>query len=315
MAFKKMTDKLPPRLWMLTARSGDGKSHFSMQMQCPILPIDADRKIIGAKQYAVGDVYEFSANHADALSVERIATILDNNMPGSDIATITIDSVTPILEPIIVEAMEKAQSSKNKIAPFKAKADAIKKLTHALHKWGTDVLWIYHIEDSIDTSGNRTQRTSIPATELARIAKSVNMRLSIVRDGERRGIRVDYAQHGKYGMTIWDDVGSWRGMPERIEKAVYADGVLSAPADPTTFANPADAVAWGFAQNCFRDAVHAKNAYDKVKEEHKPDSAAKMWALWVADVKRRMAAVVQEDEGEMVAEDASVAPKLEAVMA
>jgi len=278
---------------MITARSGDGKSHFSMQMRAPILPIDADRKIIGTQQHAVGDVYEFSDNHADALDVNRIAAILGENMPGSGIATITLDSVTPILEPIILSAMEKARTSKNKISPFREKADAIKKLTHALHKWDTDVLWVYHIEDSVDHQGNKTQRTSIPATELARIAKAVNMRLSIVRDGERRGIRVDYAQHGKYGMTLWDEAGGWKGMPERIERAVYAEGVLATPLEPTAFANPAEAIAWGFGQGCFRDAVHSQNSYEKLKEERKPQNAAEMWTLWIADVKRRMAEAEQ----------------------
>lgn len=289
MAFKKMTVKLPPRLWMLSARSGDGKTHFSMQMAAPILPIDADRKLIGTQRHAVGDVYEFSAEHADALSVESICRILDQDMPDSGVATITLDSITPILEPIITAAMEQAKTAKNKIAPFQKKAEAIKKLTHALHKWGCDVLWIYHIEDSVDTSGNRTQRTSIPATELARIAKAVNMRLSIVRDGDRRGIRVDYAQHGKYGMTLWDDAGGWKGMPERIEREVYADGVLTTPLEPTTFANPADAIAWGYAQGCFRDAVHAGNAYEKCKAAVQPANAAAMWCAWKGDVKRRMA--------------------------
>ncbi|MCB1717859.1 MAG: hypothetical protein KDK05_22255 [Candidatus Competibacteraceae bacterium] len=295
MAFKRLEVKLPPRLWMITARSGDGKSHFSMQMRAPILPIDADNKILGTQRHAVGDVYEFSANHADALHVERIATILDANMPDSGVATITLDSITPILEPIIAEAMEQAKSSKNKIAPFKAKADAVKKLTHSLHKWGCDVLWIYHIDDAVDTSGNKTQRTSIPATELARIAKSVNMRLSIVRDGDRRGIRVDYAQHGKYGMTLWDEVGGWRGMPERIEQVVYSDGVLATPIDPTSFANQSDAIAWGFGQGCFGDSVHSKNAYDKLKEQINPKNAQEMWSAWISDVKRRVSELEAKD--------------------
>jgi hypothetical protein len=288
MAFKKMEIQLPPRLWMITARSGDGKSHFSMQMRAPLLPIDADRKLIGTQRHAVGDVYEFSPNHADALDVDRIAEILETDMPGSSVSTIILDSITPILEPIIMDAMARAQTSKNKIAPFKAKADAVKKLTHSLHKWGCDVLWVYHIEDGVDASGNRAQRTSIPATELARIAKSVNMRLSIVRDGDRRGIHVDYAQHGQFGMTLWDEVGGWKGMPEIIETTVYANGVLAAPAEPVTFTGPADAIAWAFAQGCFRDAVHAQNAYEKCKEATKPRTASEMWSAWIEDVKRRV---------------------------
>lgn len=71
-------------------------------------------------------------------------------------------------------------------------------------------------------------------------------------------------------MTLWDETGAWRGMPECIEAAVY--GGLTAKeqdalehAAPTSFTGPAAAIAWGFEQGCFRDAVHAANAYEQVK--------------------------------------------------
>jgi hypothetical protein len=298
MAFKKLSNKLPPRLWMLSGRSGDGKSLFSMQMRGPLLPIDADHKLHGVAQHAVGELYEFSTDHADALSVDAICRILDEDMPGSGVGTIVLDSITPILEPIILDAMAQAQQSKSKIAPFQAKANAVKRLTHALHKWGCDVLWIYHIETTHTHNGEQTERTSIPATELARIAKSVNMRLSIVCDGDRRGVRVDYAQHGKYGMVLWDDSGHWAGRPEQIEQAVYADGVKAQPTLPTGFSGPEDAIAWawGYAgAPAFHDALHVKNAYQKLKEEHKPQSAQEMWDLFIADVMHRKIAAEQTD--------------------
>jgi hypothetical protein len=83
-------------------------------------------------------------------------------------------------------------------------------------------------------------------------------------------------------------------MPERIEAAVY--GGLSEDDQeeieklrPTSFSGPAAAIAWGFDQGCFRDAVHAQNAYEKLKAEVRPSKAAAMWAAWIADVKRRIA--------------------------
>ena len=63
---------------------------------------------------------------------------------------------------------------------------------------------------------------------------------------------------------------------------------------PTAFSGPEDAIAWGVEQGVFRDAVHAKNAYDKVKTERKPKTAAEMWRFWIEDVERREAETVEE---------------------
>lgn len=296
MAFKKLQQKLPPRVWLLKGRSRSGKSVFSMNMRGPLLPIDADNKLFGSQQYAVGEVMEFSDNHADAVNVASIESILEANMPNSGIKTIIVDSVTPILEPLILKAMESANT--NKIAAFGPKATAMKKLTYATTKWGVDVLFVYHIDDTTAAKadaatgvkvGDKVDKTSITPVELARLNKHFNMSLSVVEEGNRRGIRVDYAQHGRYGMTIWDDNGYWRGVPERIEEAVYAGGVLDQPERPTAFASPDLAIAWGMAQGCFRDELHAKNAYEKVKAEQKPKTAAEMAAFWLAEVDKRVA--------------------------
>ena len=293
MAFKKLQQKLPPRVWLLKGRSRSGKSVFSMNMRGPLLPIDADNKLFGSQQYAVGEVMEFSDNHTDAVNVARIEKILEDNMPGSGIKTIIVDSVTPILEPLILKAMETTAGGMGR---WQVKSSAMKKLTYACTRWGGDVLFIYHIDDSMDAKANMTEKTSITPVELARLYKHFNMSLTVVEEGNRRGIRVDYAQHGKYGMTIWDDNGYWRGMPERIEEAVYAGGVLDQPERPTSFGGPDLAIAWGMAQGCFRDEVHAKNAYDKLKAEKKPQTASEWWPLWIAEVDRRVAEAESEAE-------------------
>ena len=296
MAFKKLQQKLPPRVWLLKGRSRSGKSVFSMNMRGPLLPIDADNKLFGSQQYAVGEVMEFSDNHADAVNVAQIENILEANMLNSGIKTIIVDSVTPILEPLIIKAME--SEAKNKVSAFAPKAAAMKKLAYATTKWGVDVLFIYHIDDALNAKAEKVEKTSITVTELARLNKHFNMSLSVVEEGNRRGIRVDYAQHGKYGMVIWDDNGYWRGMPERIEEAVYAGGVLDQPDRPTSFASPDLAIAWGMAQGCFRDELHAKNAYEKVKAEQKPKNAAEMAAYWLAEVDKRVAEAEAGEAGE-----------------
>lgn len=290
MAFKKLEQKLPPRVWLLKGRSRSGKSVFSMNMRGPLLPIDADNKLYGSQQYAIGEVMEFSDDHADTVNVSKIEDILESNMPNSGIKTIIVDSVTPIIEPLIIKAME--SSSTNKISAFAPKAAAMRKLAYATTKWGGDVLFIYHIEDTRNAKAQEAERNTITDVELARLNKHFNMSLTVVVDPQsnKRGIRVDYAQHGKYGMTIWDDNGYWRGIPEKIEEAVYAGGVLAEPGRPTSFAGPAQAIAWGFAQGCFRDEMHVKNAYEKLKAEKKPTSAPEMARLWLAEVDMRCAA-------------------------
>ena len=308
MGFKKLQQKLPPRVWLLKGYSRSGKSVFSMNMRGPILPIDADNKLFGSQQYAVGEVMEFSDNHADTVNVARIEKILEENMPDSGIKTIIVDSVTPILEPLILKAMESTQT--NKISAFGSKAAAMKKLAYATTKWGCDVLFIYHIEETTAAKadgvngikvGDKVEKNTITDVELARLNKHFNMSLTVVEEGSRRGIRVDYAQHGKYGMTIWDDKGYWRGMPERIEEIVYASGVLAEPERPTSFGGVAQAIAWGMAQGVFRDENHAKNAYEKCKLAHNPSTAAEMWTLWIAEVDRRVAESVESVESELMA--------------
>lgn len=282
MGFKKLQQKLPPRVWLLKGYSRSGKSVFSMNMRGPILPIDADNKLFGSQQYAVGEVMEFSDNHADTVNVARIEKILEENMPDANVKTIIVDSVTPILEPLILKAMESTQT--NKIAAFAPKAAAMKKLAYATTKWGCDVLFIYHIEETTNAKAAKVEKNTITDVELARLNKHFNMSLTVVEEGNRRGIRVDYAQHGKYGMTIWDDNGYWRGVPEKIEEAVYASGVLAEQERPTSFGGVAQAIAWGMAQGVFRDEVHAKNSYEKLKAEKDPKSAQAMWDAWIAKV-------------------------------
>lgn len=293
MAFKKLQQKLPPRVWLLKGRSRSGKSVFSMNMRGPLLPIDADNKLYGSQQYAVGEVMEFSDNHADTVDVGRIERILEENMPNSGIKTIIVDSVTPILEPLILKGMENTSGGMGR---WQAKSAAMKKLTYACTKWGGDVLFIYHIDDSMNASAKMVEKTSITTIELARLNKHFNMSLTVVEENGRRGIRVDYAQHGKYGMTIWDNNGYWRGMPKKIEEAVYAGGVLAEPERPTSFAGPVQAIAWGMAQGCFRDEMHAKNAYEKVKAEKQPKTPRAMWDAWLEEVDKRVAEMDAEPE-------------------
>ena len=96
-------------------------------------------------------------------------------------------------------------------------------------------------------------------------------------------------------MTLWDDTGTWTGMPERIEAAGYdrlseADQERIEHEIPEVFPNPETAITWGFERGAFKALQHACNAYEKLKREARPKDAKEMARLWVADVQARLMA-------------------------
>ena len=303
MAFSKMSKTtFPPRQWALVGYPGAGKSTFAAQMVGPILAIDADHRFMEVARLAKDEVFQLSDNPADNVDGERIAALLKENMKGSGVKTVVVDSLTSILTPLIVEAIlaNDAGRNKNRVASFKDKALTMRLLQDAITGWGVDTLWIYHLRSGLDGQAREVESSTISVVELARLRRSLNMQLRIIEDGDRRGVHVDWARRGRSGMTLWDDSGSWQGMPEKIEAAVY--GGLTAEqmasmesATPTAFSGPEEAIAWGMEQGCFRDAVHAKNAYDKCKAERKPKTAADMWRFWIEDVERRKAETAEVD--------------------
>jgi hypothetical protein len=295
MPFKKMTKpKYPPRLWELRGYPGSGKTTFATQMRTPLLPIDADNRFAEVVHLADGDVYRLSDDPSDNTDARRIADLLDANMPGSDVATIVVDSLTTIIAPLVAKAIlaNDAGENKNRIAAFKEKALAMRTLQDAVTRWGCDVLFVYHVEDARDGQARAVTRTSISDTELARLMRSVNLKLEIVQSDGRRGVKVVWARRGRSGMVLWDDTGCWRGMPEKIEQAVY-DGLTDDErarlerGEVTVFPSPEVALAWAVEQGAFEDEVHARNAYDKIKREENPQTAYQMAALWIGDVQRR----------------------------
>ena len=295
MAFKKIdTTARPPRHWALVGHPGGGKSTLAAQMAGPILVIDADHRFQEVAGLAGGDVYEVSGNPADHVDAGRIAQLLTANMPGAGVRTVVIDSLTSIIAPLVTQAVMEndAGLNKNRVAAFKAKALALRCLQDAVTRWGVDTLWIYHLRAGMDGNARQVESTSISTVELARLRRSLNLQLRIVQEGEKRGVKVEWARRGRQGLTLWDESGVWRGMPERIEVAVY-DGLSKAEQDaiekrtPKSFASVEDAIAWGYESGAFRDALHAKSAYEKLKTEKQPKTAQQMWDCWVDDVTAR----------------------------
>lgn len=298
MAFKIMTkSEYPLRLWSLIGYPGSGKSTFAAHMRGPILPVDADHRF-GEVLDVAGDtrVYELSAQPADHVDPDAVVRLLAANMPGSDVRTIVVDSLTAIIAPLVVQAMVDKDRGRetNLAAAFRKKALAMRQLQDGVTGWGVDVLWIYHLQDARDEKAREVVRATVSRTELARLQRSINMQLKIVEEGGKRGVQVVWSCRGRSGITLWDESGSWLGMPEKVEEAVY-DGLTRADQDkiegatPKLFPSPEVAIAWGQEQGAFKDLLHARNTYDKVKRENGPRTAEEMAALWVAEVHARLA--------------------------
>src|SRR5688572_5002196 len=141
MPFQKMAKMNPPRrYWVLVGYPGSGKSTFATQMRTPLLPIDADHRFEEVVHLAHGDVYELSKSPADSVDPEVIYRLLNQNMPGSDVSTIVVDSLTTIITPKVVQAvMDNDQGrNTNRMAAFKDKALSMRLLQDAVTMWGTD---------------------------------------------------------------------------------------------------------------------------------------------------------------------------------
>lgn len=301
MAFaKKQIPVYPRRHWQIVGRAGSGKSTFAMRMKAPLLPIDADHRI-DQVAHLNPDMLELSTVPTDHNDTDRIAQLLAANMPGAQVGTILIDSLTAIIAPLVTQAMQDKEHgrTKNLYAAFRPKAMAMRQLQDAVTRFGTDTLWIFHLDDTNTESGEKIVKESISKTELARLMRSVNLKLEVVTDAQtrRRGIYVKWARRGRSGKQVgvlWDETGTWIGMPERIEHAVY-DGLTAAEQDalesslPESFADDATAIAWGFEHGAFNALEHARNAHEKLMREHdNPQEMEERSALWIADVLARL---------------------------
>ncbi|MCB0041303.1 MAG: AAA family ATPase [Caldilinea sp.] len=303
MAFSKLEPEIyPRRLWGLVGFPGSGKSTFAARMRAPLLAIDADHRFGEVAGLAGGDVYRLSDTPADHVSPEKIAARLRANMAGAGVATIVVDSLTAIMAPIVTATMLEidAGQHKNKAAAWREKALAMRLLQDSITGWGTDVLWIYHLQSGRDANAQEVTTATVSRTELARLTRSINLQLEIAEGADgRRSIKVIWARRGRSGLSIDDPSGSWEGMPERIEEAVYG-GLSRAEQDalesatPRSFAGPEQAIAWGVDCGAFDVLQHSRNAYDKLKREAAPGTASEMWTLWIADCLARRAEALEE---------------------
>jgi hypothetical protein len=87
-------------------------------MKDPILAIDADQRFQEVLDFAgERDVYELSEVTSDNTDPDRIAALLDEHMPGAEIGTIVVDSLTTIIAPIVTQAMVDKDKGRTKKWP------------------------------------------------------------------------------------------------------------------------------------------------------------------------------------------------------
>jgi len=308
MAFsKKQIPQYPRRHWQIVGRAGSGKSTFAMRMKAPLLPIDADHRI-DQVAHLNPDMLELSQLPQDHNDTDRIAQLLNANMTSAAVGTIIVDSLTAIIAPLVTQAMVEKQEGRmrNLYAGFAPKALAMRQLQDVVTRWGTDTLWIFHLDDTNAEDGTKIVKETISKTELARLMRSVNLKLEVVVENKKRGVYVKWARRGRSGNAVgilWDETGTWIGMPERIERAVY-DGLSQEEQEhiesalPAKFDNDATAIAWGLEQGAFEALAHARNAFEKLmRESGEPVEMEERTALWVGDVLARLEEKKQNGNG------------------
>jgi ABC-type dipeptide/oligopeptide/nickel transport system ATPase subunit len=294
---KLEANQYAPRHWAIYGAPGAGKSTLAAQMAGPLAWIDADGRAQEIVKLANGEVYALDTYNGD---VRLIVADMRASLPATNIQTLVIDSLTSLISPIVTAAQMEIDAGlhKNKVSAFKDKALAMRAIADAAIAGAPDVAFIYHTRQARDAQAHEVTATSISAVELARLRRSLNMVLRV--DAQHAGaqgartVTIEWARGGRSGITLEDTTGMWRGMPERIEMCAY-DGLSKdeqaamEKATPTSFTGPDAAIAWGYEQGCFRDAVHAANAYEEVKRLKQPQTAAMMWTLWVEEVQTRLA--------------------------
>jgi hypothetical protein len=203
-------------------------------MRTPILPVDVDNRYAEVAHLAgPGNVFELSEERADNADVQAIDRLLKKNMPGSGVSTIVVDSVTPIFARITRRNQMEVRGGQvegNKSAIHAEKADAMALLSAAVTAYGTDTLWVWHVNAGKFNGADRITQT-ISNTEVERLWKHLNAILEVVIDEKKnglRGIRIlrARAEHA-IDKIIWDTPENaaagtfWKGMPERIEDLLY----------------------------------------------------------------------------------------------
>lgn len=207
--------------WCLVSRYGEGKSTFAAQMSPEFLVLDYDGRWEEQIEGATGKSHLISTNDV----LESIKE-MDRRMPDlkGKVGTVVVDSGTSVIDYIesagrLADAIARKQGQKfNLNDVHKEKADSMRVLKGAIQRYQCSSLWIFHLEDGL-VNGKPFVRSTISKTELERLKSGLNAVLSIQRNGEKRGIKVEWCRYNSgvaAGQVIWDEQGFWQGVPQKL---------------------------------------------------------------------------------------------------
>jgi len=279
--------EFPVRRWSLEGFPETGKSTFATRMRGPLVVVDSD----GRFEEVVHLVDKAFSASDDALGNVQILGIergLATTVPKVKPATIVVDSVTEILNPVIAKMMMGDFEGNGQVI----KAMLMRRLASAVCQFGTDVLFVYHLYEGRDNKGKETVSATLSEVEQDRLVRSLNVKLETVYDdgANRYGVKVLWARNRRCFPDVpllWDDTRTWDGMPEVIEKAIYGGN-----GKPSTlsFKSVDEAIAWSVnTSHAYLDIETAHKFYDQVKLMAKPTSSGAMWEAWIAHCQAKAA--------------------------
>ena len=217
------TRSVPPRRWGIYGYANAGKSTFLSALHQPLLVIDPDGRFseVAGRCRGPRSLSDNPREHRDPLAIHRILSSND----CSQFATVALDSLTAILEPLKAAIMEENARGmhKNKSAPWSQKAAVLRMIVDSMVGCGRDMTLIWHSEDGSDAYGKQQMHQTLPKVEGKRILRCLNAVIRLEHANGRRMARVTWSRNGVQGVVIEDTDGYWRGVPERIEQALYGE--------------------------------------------------------------------------------------------
>ncbi len=207
--------------WLLISRPGDGKSTFASKMSPEYLVFDFDGRWSEQERTACGKSHIISSG--DVIEVCQEAHRRLPDLRGK-VGTVVVDSGTSVMDYVQAVGRLKAVDGKGSLNDaHRLKADTMRALRGAVASYHCNSLWIFHLEDGL-MNGKAQVRSTISKTEIERLKLALNAILSIVRQGSKRGIKIEWCRYNQgtrpdgaaSGQVVWDTEGYWIGVPQRL---------------------------------------------------------------------------------------------------
>lgn len=248
-------------------------------------------------------------------SAGHILEYLRRNFPGSGARCLVWDSISPEFRHHVEWAMSYSDLTpdervaalgakfKNKSALFQPKSHFME-LVATIANYGVACMWISHEHQGNDEKGETTMKPSITDQERLKFQKNVNLTLKIRWEKNRYGVEIEEARNrpSLNGTIYWDEPDNlFRGTWKKITTAFYAAEVVDWE-QLEVFASDRQAADLAMEQTRqvgdevitpFKNVLHAKNAFARVKKQVK-GNGPELARAWKAEVAKRLQAAVDE---------------------